>query len=75
MQVVGASTFIQAKAERLGNHCQSSMMEKSSGSGGAIAANWNSEVGSVRGLSFGGAEPAAVQMAEVQNVRRRAETN
>ena len=45
MWMVGASTFIQARAERLGNRCQSLTMEKSN--------DWNSEDGAVRGLSFG----------------------
>jgi len=39
MRMVRASTFIQARAERLGNRCQSWMMEKSNGSEEAIAAN------------------------------------
>jgi len=49
--VVGALAFIQARAERLGNRCQS-MMEKSNGSEEAIAANWNSEDGFCSPLEF-----------------------
>ena len=52
MRMVGALTFIQARAERLGNRCQSSMMEKSNGSEEAIAANWNSEDGFCSPLEF-----------------------
>ena len=52
MRMVGALTFIQARAERLGNRCQSAMMEKSNGSEEAIAANWNSEDGFCSPLEF-----------------------